>query len=86
MPAGRLPADQRHDQEIRTGRRLRDREQVRELRVGRPLADLDGLPVHLRQDGADPADGQDREQREMRRQRAERIVVPHQRPRSFRAA
>src|SRR5262245_57122602 len=67
--AGDLLTDERHDQDVRTGRRLRDRDELRELRAGHPLIYVDGLPMHLRQGRNRPPNGQEREQRKLQRER-----------------
>src|ERR1700712_5625450 len=57
-----MPADQRHDHHVRSGRGLSEREHRGEIRLRHPLVHLDHLPLHLGQDGIAAAE---REQRKL---------------------
>src|ERR1035437_6208160 len=65
-------SDQSDDDDVRSGRYLRDREHVGELAVVHPMHHLDGNAVHFRDRRIGAADREQRQQREIAGERGER--------------
>ena len=75
-----LPADEAHDQHVRAGRRLRQREHLREFGVGHPVLDVDGALMHLGNDRIGAADRQQRKHEELQRELDQQRIDQRQPP------
>src|SRR4051812_45730818 len=75
--AGDPPADQGHDQNVGTGRGLRNREQAGEFRVAHPMRNFDRVPMQFWNHGVGAANRDQRERREAPSQAAEQGKLHH---------
>src|SRR5262245_26652578 len=68
-------SDQRYNDDVRSGRDLRNREAVGELSIAHPMHHLDRNAMHFRNRRVGAADRKQRQQRKVAGQRDQRIVI-----------